>query len=366
MPSAAAPTKLRLSSPADILTMIPYQLGFHPAKSLVVMSLRGPGKRAPAGVTFRVDLDLGPGQLAALTVEQLRRDDAQQAVLVLYDPPAPDGGIPGAEIAAALGEALEKAEIPLLDFLRVVEGHWWSYLCRNSLCCPPWGTPLVAADQPGASAVAASAVLAGLAVAPDRESLAASLDPPAPWTREAVAQAGDRVELEMAARIARGEQTQVRQGVLAILRTARARISEPKYRMSDVEVASVALGLFDKETRDEVCTWVIRDDAPALQRVLTEVVRRVGPPDSVPAATVLAMCAYAQGNGAMAGIALDHALAAEPGYTLAQQIDTSLRGGVPPDEIRALARDVKKELALQRRTRRGDGGAGRSRGRSAG
>ena len=47
-------SRVRLSSPADILAAVPHLLGFHPAQSLVVIGAGGPRDRVKLG--FRYDL----------------------------------------------------------------------------------------------------------------------------------------------------------------------------------------------------------------------------------------------------------------------------------------------------------------------
>ena len=46
------PTRIRLGGPSDILAVLPYQLGFHPRESLVVVSLHG----TRMGLVQRIDL----------------------------------------------------------------------------------------------------------------------------------------------------------------------------------------------------------------------------------------------------------------------------------------------------------------------
>jgi hypothetical protein len=64
-------------------------------------------------------------------------------------------------------------------------------------------------------------------------------------------------------------------------------------------------------------------------------VRRALPPWDVPALTVFAWITYLQGDGALAGIALERALVAEPGYYLAQLLDQALTGALNPDVFRS-------------------------------
>ena len=51
---ATAKTIVKISSPADILGVVPHRVGFHPAESIVVVCLHGPRRRD--GLVMRLDL----------------------------------------------------------------------------------------------------------------------------------------------------------------------------------------------------------------------------------------------------------------------------------------------------------------------
>jgi hypothetical protein len=348
---SSSPPVLRLSSPDDVLAAVPYLLGFHPHQSLVVLGLSGP--RSRLGVNMRVDLAGEPDRVADVVVSALRRDRAEEAIVVVYEPPdTGENSLAGMEWVEVLRTALLPAGIRLREALRVDEGRWWSYLCREPHCCPPEGTPVRAPDSPGGpSRVAATAVAAGMAALPDRAALRASLDPPAPWTRAAVEQALDRVGAELAGRLTRGEAEQVSEGYLDAFRTLLARFGGRCPSLSDDEAATLAIALHCTELRDEVITWTVRDDPEPLRQLLVEVVRKVGPPENVPAATVLAWCAYQQGNGALAAVALEIVAETDPDYSLAALVDEMLQAGIHPDQLRRTTVATAKELARRRRRR---------------
>ncbi len=77
---------LRVSEPSELLSLIPYQLGFVPSNSVVVVSLRGPRKRV--GLVARVDLDdlVGPHKehCAAELITHAIADEASALVLIGY------------------------------------------------------------------------------------------------------------------------------------------------------------------------------------------------------------------------------------------------------------------------------------------
>src|SRR5256884_6581114 len=91
-------TRVRLSSPADVLAAVPHLLGFHPAKSLVVIGAGGPRGRIRLG--FRYDLPDPPDAGAARRI-------ADHAVAVLAErrgtPRGPRGGGPGPRVPPGMG-----------------------------------------------------------------------------------------------------------------------------------------------------------------------------------------------------------------------------------------------------------------------
>jgi hypothetical protein len=70
-------------------------------------------------------------------------------------------------------------------------------------------------------------------------------------------------------------------------------------------------------------------------RLWTDVVRRATPAYLPAPASLLAFTAWQSGEGALANIAIDRALAADPGYSLAQLLRDIMDAGVPPSAARA-------------------------------
>ncbi len=343
-PSATDQPVLKLRRPDDVLTAVPYLLGFHPHRSLVVLGLCGPRRRV--GVTMRVDLDMGADELVRAVVRALENDSDDEAFVLLYDPDEgpDDRGTPGQALVRRLRRELRATRIRLRDAYRISDGHWWSYLCRNPRCCPPGGAPVPTPEAADSSVVAATAVHSGMTALPDREALRRTLEPPAPWIRAAGEQALERLGDLLVERL----QTAGTQGVLdeflERIRTLVVRFEDRRAELTADEAAAVALGLHSLTVRDRVVTWTIGDRAEALQRLLVEVVRRVGPPENVPVATVLAWSAYLKGNGGLANVALEIVFAADPEYSLARLLDQALQNGLPPEILRRSTEQAAAEL----------------------
>ena len=68
----------------------------------------------------------------------------------------------------------------------------------------------------------------------------------------------------------------------------------------------------------------------------SDLVRRAEPPFTAPAATVLALCALQAGHGALASMAVDRALSADPQDRFAQLLHRAIAAGIDPDTVTAL------------------------------
>ncbi|MFJ6199512.1 DUF4192 domain-containing protein [Micromonospora sp. NPDC092111] len=318
--------RLTVRSPADLIAAVPYLLGFHPTDSVVVVAMRG------RRIVFAARADLpdrgtDPELPARHLGDVLSRQDAESATVVGYGPagrvtPAVD----------AVRAALAAAGLAVLDALRVTDGRYWSYLCAEPECCPPDGNPYDA----GASQVAAAAVFAGQVALPDRAALTAQVTPAEGVDRAAMRRAGDLAErrllglLESApADDVLGGDT-VRSAGVAAVRAARRRHrrGEP---LTDDEVAWLTLLLTHLPVRDHA--WERTDGREADIALWAEVLRRAEPELIAAPASLLAFAAWRAGQGALAAVALERALAAHPDYTLAQILDDLLRRGVPPAEL---------------------------------
>ena len=105
----------RISGPAELISAVPYLLGFHPAESLVLVGLR----ERMLSVTARMDLDdAGPQRLSS-TVGALCRGGSDQLVGVVYG----GGSRAARELAGVLPDVAEQAGCELVDLLHVAGGR---------------------------------------------------------------------------------------------------------------------------------------------------------------------------------------------------------------------------------------------------
>ena len=135
--------RVRLSSPADILAVVPHLLGFHPARSLVVVGAGGPRQRIELG--FRYDLPDPPDaavtrEIAGHATAVLAHRKITTAIAIGYGP-----GRLVTPVIDGFAATARRGGLEVPELLRVQDGRYWSYLCRNPACCPAEGCPSTSA-----------------------------------------------------------------------------------------------------------------------------------------------------------------------------------------------------------------------------
>jgi hypothetical protein len=330
------PVRVQAGSPAALLAIVPHLLGFVPQTSLVVIGTAPPRDRVK--VTLRYDLPDPPdaglaADIAAHAVGVLGSQRLPAAVAVGY----------GREtlvtpLADALRDAAHDAGLDLRDVLRVQDGRYWSYRCGDEACCPSAGMPFDASTHPASVALASS----GLPVLADRAAMAARIAPLGHITAESMRQATRRAERHVAqllgkvrkcSRIGAARHMIAAEGLAAVGSLIAAYRRGGAFA-TDYEVAWATVALRDLRVRDDA--WARMDPAhvAAHLRLWTDVIRRAQPGYVAAPAALLAFVAWQSGDGALANVALDRALADDPGYSMAQLLRQVIGAGAPPSLAR--------------------------------
>jgi hypothetical protein len=110
--------------------------------------------------------------------------------------------------------------------------------------------------------------------------------------------------------------------------------------LDDAGVVEVASALCDHRVRDGCLAWSVGAGGAAAEQLWLALVRATPAPERAEPAALLACTAYLRGDGALAGLALEVALAACPEHALAGLLRAALDGGLPPDLLRSVARDA--------------------------
>lgn len=163
---AGMTTTIRLRGAADIITALPYHLGYHPSESLVLVCLRA----SRLDLVGRIDLpppDVDPQLVVDELLPLVEQHGTDRAVLVAFESRMGQSEA----TSAAMRDALHGAGVDVVERLRVCGERWWSLDCRGD-CCPPEGELLPAAEKVPA---VAQYVVMGRRPADTREGLAQRL-----------------------------------------------------------------------------------------------------------------------------------------------------------------------------------------------
>ena len=335
---------IRISDPLDLVSVIPYHLGYHPDRSLVIVTLRG----ETVGVVVRVDLDVPGTELLGLSrhlAATMARDGALACFALVFERSVGEGNA----LTDVLLDELEGAGIEVIEHLIVRDGRVFFPRCIEG--CHPWeGVPLRRPET-----VAAVAELVGLGRAPVRDrdalhELMAPADTPfAAQCRRDI----DRLVARGEASTVRGEsrpERQPRSQAAAVRSWAVLLASYPSAPPTARQVAHAATSLSDKGFRDALIGWLcpgcLPDSMvePTLRRRLARslsqtsadeaiaqlcwLARHTSPSVAPGVLTVLATVAWSAGDGALAQVALSRALDLEPGYTLALLLERLVAAGI--------------------------------------
>jgi hypothetical protein len=341
--------KISLRSPADMLAAIPYLLGFHPVDSLVVLGLRA------AEVTFQARVDL-PAASDALPFARhiaaiVKRQRVTRALITGY-------GVEPIVTPAVRGVRTEllRRRIDVPEALRVTDGRYFSYTCQNRECCDPAGISF----DGSTSVVAATATVAGMNVVGSREDFAARLDPVKGAGAASMRTAALQADIRLCTLLSRPDGPPDQEVLVTAGKAAvDAIILRQAYgsALGDDDVAWVGLLLVNVAVRDYAWERVSEDLALHVG-LWTEVVRRVEPELVAAPATLLAFAAWRNGGGAIASIALERAIEADPTYAMAIYLGAAFDRGLSPSEYvdlmeadEATARSTKRWRSRRRPAR---------------
>ncbi len=388
------PTTIRTSEPRELLSLVPFQLGFRPTRSAVLLSLRG--ERSRVGLVARVDLaDLTDpvhgDHVARALVTHLTDDGAQRAILVVY--PGASRARAASTVAAVrdvVGRAAEP-ELRSVDCWVVGPGGYYGADCADPGCCPGEGRPL---EELQSTQIGAQMVLTGAAVLPSRDDVG-RIDPAPDAARRAARRAALRWARRVEGAVEPAELHAWRSEGHDVWRAELARVvavvdgtggspgavgehvagaggggALPVARPLPAVVAGrLQAFLADVLCRDAVLLGLVPGSARTPDRLLAGEDGDVGhvlaavldpghglPPDPVvtaaatvlleqvaahssrraqaPALTLLALLAWWAGDGARAGVLVDRARAADPDHRLAALVSQTLAAGMAPGWLR--------------------------------
>jgi hypothetical protein len=340
--------RIRISEPGELIEAIPYLIGFHPRESLVLIGFADDGRTAVATrqvhVGMRVNLPAAPVtsmDLAELA-EALTRSAVRSVVAVIVT------DLPGAtpllddrweHLGEVLHRALSDEGIVLLDLLLADAERWWSLCCEDEECCPADGTPRVA----GCSVTAAEATVAGMVALPDREAVESTLagcsDEARALLEPELADAEHRVTQAV---LGNGLRRLRRTDTDALFTAIRRRSSQGTAAPGPLaarKLARFGVALTDINIRDDI--WLSIDDGSIVaEPFLHELLTRLPAPYDAPPLFLYGWCQWRTGNGTLAAMAAERALASDARYSAAELLLKAVQYGLDPRSTPSLREPI--------------------------
>ncbi len=336
-------TTIRISDPIDLVKVVPYQLGYHPDHSLVLIGLR----RKQIGIVQRLDLPTLPhdcGAAATLMAGHLQADGCTAGVIVVYEDLEGEGAAAG----EALARRLRADRIDVVEHVVVRNEQVFFPAMGEQASRPVAGVALPPDDQVPAIA---DFVAVGRRPAPSRTALDERIAPEEGPLRERVRVAAVRLASVRPVRTNRakamsdwGSFLDVRDqawfsGPLpSAAAAARMGHSLRDLALRDVLTACLCPGTLELEVfepelqalaRAHLSPSVLVEPDRLVER-LTWLARHTPQGHAPGVLTVLASLTWYLGDGAFTRVVLDRVLALDPAYRLALLLERMLDLAIRP------------------------------------
>jgi len=315
-----------VSSPGDLLQLVPYLLGFRPEESVVLVVMRD------REVVLAARVDLPPPSGRAALLERFTaiadQNEASSVAVFAFD----------ADHQAAcelLGDLIPGlTPFGLVDAIHADGHRWWSVMCRQG-CYPPEGTPY----DLDTGVMAAEAVYAGLVVHPTRADIARQVEGPPPDDVPELAEVSGRVAAGL-----RGRSRHHRQALVTDL--VEDFVADPR-GLADEECLRLAWLVTDLDVRDTAWTLMTRTAALDHVDLWRQVVARAVDPLGAAPVCLLGMAAWISGQGALMVCCIERVMTIDPGYTLGGLLDDINRRGLPPTAWELIADPLRMKMATR-------------------
>ena len=312
-----------IHTPRQLLAAIPHLIGFHPESSLVFVVFDDNEVKT----ITRIDWPDHQISLPANVALALRSVQDPSLVLMAYhhDQWTLD------QVVDLVAGATEPQ---LLDALWIRKGHWGSLMCDDHECCPIEGHLLS-----DVSATDVEFIVAGSAPFESRDDMVNRLSPAQLSASDIDARSQARMDVDhMVKQRLELSETKNSKKSQSLVEQRDLIVQDVTSRLNNVDSTSwtehawICAVVTDIRMRDALLRTLFDKDLmrPLLRSSLMTAISRANDSDVPALATVLAGCAWLDGNGALAGVALARALDVDPSYSLARLLDRAITHGVPP------------------------------------
>ena len=306
----------------DLINTLPTLFGFTPEDSIIAIATFGPRNR----LGFRLRMDMPAKEhvhvAARQIVAHLAHQRAEGAIVIAVTDRT--------DVAERLVPHVERR----LGRIRPVLGVWadgkryWTTFDDDD----PEGHPYQTSDH---HLAVVQAVAGGQEILPNRAALAAKLEPVDGFRRVWLDHGAETVAIQIAAALnTRQGRTEEQVGMADLSSALDAALA--RRRLSDDQALRLAVWATILPVRDALWALITPDNARDMVGLWSHVVRCVPPPMSAPSLCLAGFASWLCGDGTLALIAAERALAVDPHYTLAGLLLKLLEGGVPPSTWRPL------------------------------
>lgn len=309
--------------PGELIAAIPGLLRFTPTDSLVLITYADAGGPLRLEAVLRVDLPV-PEHVAdvasQLRLVALNHDAAAVELVVLGGGDTTPEGPPHRKLVDELAETFDRAGVVCAHAIWAPAARtgetWWCY--EDPQC---GGRVL----DPATSPVTATLSVAGGVTFTSRAELAAQLAPDP-----------DDVLTRRAGLLAAMPAVDPVHDFPFLRDTVDSLDAGDDLALDDGTIVRLAHALSDVDIRESCLAFALTVRAPAAEKLWIALTRASPVPTRAEPASQLAVCAYLRGEGTLAGVAADAALAANPHHGLANTVRQIMDVGLPPHKFRTL------------------------------
>ncbi|WP_165968578.1 DUF4192 domain-containing protein [Saccharopolyspora elongata] len=337
--------QVSISTPAEILAAVPHMLGFYPADSRVLLTLHDLETTPRFGVALRTDLPhpteirefaaqliqgslkpQRPNAVVAIVVSDEGHNHGAHQLSLEHSTTRDPANLPHAELVNILIETLQHADIHV--------GHaLWTPGIRSAA---PWRCYRDhdcsgSIPDPAASPLAASLALQGSVTFLSKDEIRTLV---APESDDAIADWSAKLDALHNGIEDRYSQDELRSDLRAVSEAIDS-ISNGMTLTED-ELVRVLFALSDNLVRDIALGTALGNRARAAEKLWLALIRKAPVPEFGEVAVLLAVSAYARGDGALAGITLERLRQTQPDHHLGILLTKALHTGVSPTHLTAM------------------------------
>lgn len=334
-----------MSDPAELVAGLAALFGFRPRESLLFLAVDG--SRGRLGFRARVDVP-GVADVEQAVGQLVHAGEVNRVSSVIVMAHSDERSLRIRSVRA-LADAFEQRQVEIVDAIHLDDQRFWSLQCGVASCCPPRGT----AYDASTSLLVAEAVVSGQRIVGERSELAAEFGEPDDDTARRMSRHCDRVRARLVQEHGVDPAASGALPDLAVLRAGGVRVKTLIGRaittgpddISDADAAELAIWCRCVTVRDIAWSLVDIGDAREHLRLWSAVAGRTIAPFEPAVLSLAAFCAWMSGDGARAACALDRALRADPGYSMAHLLEAVLTNALAPSIWEPVAEHAVWEAA---------------------